>query len=163
MDEPLTEEELWDPENIFVEMMFYMYSMEPPLYYDLTNAQMKIDVSKLETLGPYARVMYEVLMCADIMNEKRDDTLKMGRQDGPNTSYGYFSKSFMTFRGVKMGDNQWIQDYKDKAGQDVCMPCTMSTSFKLDVGLEFTRCALEFSNKPGKSVLFVFLFQNYYE
>ena len=43
----------------------------------------------------------------------------------------------------------------------VNMPGTTSTSSNLGVALNFSKCATKFIKIPGKSVLFVFFFQNW--
>lgn len=79
--------------------------MEPPLYAYLNKACLKLEVTELNTLGPYTRVMIEMLAWCTYSDGKRDDYLRMGKDDddaeiGP---YGRFSKCFITFRGVRMG------------------------------------------------------------
>ena len=100
---------------------------------------------------------------------KRDDKMRVGENDGmdsmykPTTPLGYFSQSFFTFRGVKMGEQKWFDAYLKKVGKKVNMPGTTSTSSNLGVALGFSKCS---KNKkdiatPGKSVLFVFFFMNW--
>ena len=52
-----------------------MYSIEPPLYGDLNKACRNMDHQKLETLGPYARVLYEVLFNGKVQDEIGDDAV----------------------------------------------------------------------------------------
>ena len=120
--------------------MYYMYSLEPPIYYYLNQACRTMDKSKLDTLGPYARVLYEMLWYGDVCDMKRDDKMRVGVNDGndgdwldpkPTTPLGYFSQSFFTFRGVKMGEQKWFDAYINKVGQEVNMPGTTSTSSNL--------------------------------
>ena len=96
--------------------------------------------------------------------------MRVGYQDGedgddetigkPTTPLGYFSQSFFTFRGVKMGEQKWFDAYLKKVGQKVNMPGTTSTSSDLGVALGFSKCskAKDDIATPGKSVLFVFFF-----
>ena len=60
-----------------------------------------------------------------------------------------------------MDDPEWFNAYKNKVGKVVNLSGTTSTSKKLDIALKFSQCAKEFDSIPGKSVLFVFLIQNY--
>ena len=93
--------------------------------------------------------------------------MRLGRDDGedrkykPTTPLGYFSQSFFTFRGVKMGEQKWFDAYINKVGQMVNMPGTTSTSSDLGVALGFSNCSIDDIDIPGKSVLFVFFFRNY--
>ena len=69
--------------------MLYMYSLEPPIYYFLNKASRNMDRSKLDTLGPYASVLAAILACES--DDKRDDAMKKGKDDGFNGPIGYFS------------------------------------------------------------------------
>ena len=99
--------------------------------------------------------------------------MRKGWQDGddgrgniigkPTTPLGYFSQSFTTFRGVKMGEQKWFDAYLNKVGWSVYMPGTTSTSSDLGVALAFSNCSIDDIDIPGKSVLFVFFFRNYKE
>ena len=119
--------------------MYYMYSLEPPIYYYLNQACRTMDKSKLDTLGPYARVLYEMLAWGSWCDGKRVDKMRRGWDDGhdgsryrkPTTPLGYFSQSFFTFRGVKMGEQKWFDAYLNKVGEIVNMPGTTSTSSDL--------------------------------
>ena len=117
--------------------MYYMYSLEPPIYYYLNQACRTMDKSKLDTLGPYALVLYKMLYCGRECDGGRVDKMRLGEGDGydsdykPTTPLGYFSQSFFTFRGVKMGEQKWFDAYLNKVGKGVCMPGTTSTSSDL--------------------------------
>jgi len=50
--------------------------MEPPFYQDLNKACRTLDPAKLETLGPFARAIFEVLYNGDESDVKRDDALE---------------------------------------------------------------------------------------
>ena len=65
-------------------MMFYLYSMEPPLYADLNKASKEKNPEILETLGPFARCFYKVLSNIMEFEAKRDDPLRLGKQDENN-------------------------------------------------------------------------------
>ena len=84
--------------------MYYMYSLEPPIYYYLNQAMRKMDTTKLDTLGPYARVLFAMLACGTVCDKKRVDKMRRGEYDGEYGPLDYFSQSFLTFRGVKMGE-----------------------------------------------------------
>ena len=124
--------------------MYYMYSLEPPIYYYLNQACRTMDKSKLDTLGPYAVVLWRMLLRGRSCDSERDDKMRVGYEDGyegmliPTTPLGYFSQSFFTFRGVKMGEQKWFDAYINKVGQMVNMPGTTSTSSDLGVALGFS-------------------------
>jgi len=124
--------------------MYYMYSLEPPIYYYLNQACRTMDKSKLDTLGPYAAVLFRMLEWGVVCDEERVDTMRVGTDDGkdsdwkPTTPLGYFSQSFFTFRGVKMGEQKWFDAYLNKVGQKVNMPGSTSTSSNLGVALGFS-------------------------
>jgi len=114
--------------------MYYMYSLEPPIYYYLNQACRTMDKSKLDTLGPYAAVLFEMLYWGRECDRKRVDKMRLGMNDF--ISYGngplsYFSQSFFTFRGVKMGEQKWFDAYINKVGQIVNIPGTTSSSSNL--------------------------------
>jgi len=50
--------------------------MEPPFYQDLNNACRTLDPTKLETLGPFAKAIFKVLLFGFISDKKRDDALE---------------------------------------------------------------------------------------
>lgn len=153
--------ELLDPNDGFVQMMYYLYTIEPSIYKDLNTACSTMNFSKLTTLGPYARIIYYMLEWAETLDKKRDDTLIRGfngRLDGP---YGMYSQCFMTFRGVKMAEDKWFYDYKHKVGQEIRMPGIISTFKNFDVALGLSKCSKKYDGFEGKSVLFVFLNMNF--
>ena len=59
-----------------VQLIMNLYSMEPSFYVDLNRASMMMDQSKLATLGPFAKAIYEILFWGDESDKKRDDALK---------------------------------------------------------------------------------------
>merc|ERR1711935_424317 len=95
-------------------------------------------------------------------DKKREDKMRIGKDDGSTGPLGYFSQSFLTFRGVKMGEQKWFDAYLKKVGQMINMPGTTSTSSNLGVALDFSKCSILDIAMTGKSVLFVFFFKNYH-
>ena len=53
-DKPITEKALRDPNSAEVCTLLYLYSSEPPFYYELNKACRNLDHSLLTMLGPYA-------------------------------------------------------------------------------------------------------------
>ena len=146
VDEPLTTDELWNPENIFVKILFYLYSMEPPLYGQLSKASREMNMRKLDTLGPFARTLLEVLGGGNNIDKKRKDTLMRGKENGSKGPLGHFSQCFIVFRGVKMVDDELFDYYKNKLGRSVNVSGTTSTSSKLSVALDQSRCGKMYKN-----------------
>merc|ERR1711935_1145840 len=94
-------------------------------------------------------------------DKKREDKMRRGYDDGYKGPLGFFNQSFLTFRGVKMGEPKWFDAYVNKVGQMVNMPGTTSTSSNLGVALDFSKCSILDIAMTGKSVLFVFFFKNF--
>ena len=76
IDKPLTHEICRDPYNPQTQLILLLYSMEPPFYADLNNACRTLDKTKLHTLGPFARVVFEVLLRGEYSDEKRNDAIE---------------------------------------------------------------------------------------
>ena len=47
IDKPMTKEQMTDPDNKSVQLILYLYTMEPSLYFDVNQACMNVDHSKL--------------------------------------------------------------------------------------------------------------------
>ena len=60
-------------------MLLYLYTIEPPFYYDLCMASKSMDESKLDNLGPFSRAFYELLAFTDEIEQKREDKFYLGR------------------------------------------------------------------------------------
>ena len=54
VDKPMTDDTFRNPYSIEVMILLYLYSMEPPFYFELNQACRTLDHSQLNTLGPYA-------------------------------------------------------------------------------------------------------------
>jgi len=52
--------------------------MEPPIYYDLSQACKNMDESKIIELGPFARVIYFILNNSDDIESKKNDAIIPG-------------------------------------------------------------------------------------
>jgi len=48
LNQPLTEEVYSDPNRPEIQLLLQLYSMEPPFYADVNNAQMNMDEDKVE-------------------------------------------------------------------------------------------------------------------
>ena len=66
--------------------MYYMYSLEPPIYYYLNQACRTMDKSKLDTLGPYACVLYRMLRLSRGCDAERVDKMRVGYEDGEDAN-----------------------------------------------------------------------------
>lgn len=76
-DALLTKKQLRNPRSKVVCLILYLYSIEPPFYAELNSACRLLDESKLETLGPFARALFEILNCG-LTESMRKDTLRKG-------------------------------------------------------------------------------------
>ena len=65
--------------------------MEPPLYSDLNRVCRMMDLSKLDLLGAYSTVLYEILHGGAFLESKRDNAMRFGAYDEPNVPYGFYS------------------------------------------------------------------------
>lgn len=65
-----------NPYSPEVQLILNLYSMEPPIYSDVNKASRKLDMSKLRTLGPFAKAIFRVLYCGNETDEKRDDAIE---------------------------------------------------------------------------------------
>ena len=83
--------------------------------------------------------------------------MRIGKDDGCNGPLGYFSQSFLTFRGVKMAEQKWFDAYLNNVGKMVCLPGTTSTSSSLGIALEFSKCFIADIHHKG----IVFFLSNY--
>jgi len=72
-EKPLNEEVLMDPSSPELTLIMYFYSMEPPFYAELNRAIKSVDSSKLNTMGPFARAIHEILIHANYTEGKRAD------------------------------------------------------------------------------------------
>ena len=96
---------LQDSQSPEVCLLLYLLSLEPTLLYDLNEACRDLDESKILALGAYAQVMRVVLNGIGENNKK--DAIKKGEVSGKFGPYGFFSESFLLFRGVNM-KKEWL-------------------------------------------------------
>jgi hypothetical protein len=97
-------EGLLDPENRALQLILWLYSIEPSFQEDLTKVCLELDESYLETLGPYAAALYTVFQGAEY---NRKDKLVPGIQlHDPNKDLyhdlGTFASSHVVFRGTQL-------------------------------------------------------------
>jgi len=98
----INEEKFELPDSKETCFILYLYTMEPSFCADLNIACKDMDKSKIETLGPYARALYVLLQTGDKFEEKRADVMKQGKVDGADGPLGYYSQSFLLFKGALM-------------------------------------------------------------
>jgi len=60
-----------DPNDQRVQLILYLYSMEPPFYADLNNASRILDSTKIKSLGPFSRALWGILASGDKLDNKR--------------------------------------------------------------------------------------------
>ena len=98
---------LSDPESAEVCVLLYLYSIEPPFYADISNACRDLDLSKLPSLGPFVQALNGVLVNGQVSDEKRDDALRQGWKYDADGPLGFYSESFLLFKGCVMKD-EWL-------------------------------------------------------
>lgn len=105
---------LLDPENRALQLILWLYSIEPSFQEDLARACLEMDDEYLETLGPYAAALYTVFQGAEF---NRKDKLVPGIQlHAPKKDLyhdlGTFSGSHIVFRGTQLTP-EWIEDWTE--------------------------------------------------
>ena len=90
MFEPLDDEILFDSDHPVTQTLIYIHSMETFIYGDLKKASLNKDINKIKTLGPYARVMGEIL----------EESLKDKLMEDVKFTIKYVGKP--VFRGILM-------------------------------------------------------------
>jgi hypothetical protein len=109
---------LLDPENKALQLILWLYSIEPSLQEDLTKVCLEMDEAYLDTLGPYAAALYTVFQGAEY---NRKDKLVPGIQlHNPakdlHHDLGTFASSHVVFRGTQLAP-EWIEDWRDCVDQ----------------------------------------------
>jgi len=169
---PMDRDVYSDPFSPEVQLILNLYSMEPPVHADLNNASRDLDLSKLVTLGPFAKAISGVLVNGNISDREREDTVGRGDQfhnpkpwDGSepkiHRELGYMCKSFLLFRGALMKD-RCVTDWRRKIDdEDFNLKGITSTNKDLDVALGYSKCHTDYADDQ-QPVLFVFSMWNYF-
>jgi len=157
---PMTPVTFFDPYSPEVLLIANLYSMEPPFYADVNNASRTMDITKLKTLGPFARAIYLMLMFGDRSDKKREDVLEIGMNFKNTDPLGRMCRSFLLFRGALM-QKEWINPWRKVVGEDaISLPGgSTSTSQNLDVALGFSKCHTKYTKKQ-QPVLFIYSIHN---
>lgn len=114
-EKPIELTELRTADSKVVCFVLFVMSIEPPFYNDLNLACLNMDKSKLDKLGPLALVISEVLQ-GGWMEDQRKNCLPKGSDDEFNVDdLGYFTKSFLVFKGSPM-KSVWIKGWKNAVG-----------------------------------------------
>lgn len=77
-----------------------------------------------------------------------------------SSQLGWFSGSFILFRGTKMTQDQ-IDDWFKIIGSKVYFPCNVSATRNLRICLNFAKCDWEEQKQGLKPCIVVMLIQNY--
>lgn len=99
-DDPIKLADLQKPNSKICCYVLYLYSMEtgrPPLYSIVNNACRDLDTARLRSVGPFARVMHEILSGSE-KNRAKGDRI-------PTISTNL--TSFLLFRGASM-KKEWL-------------------------------------------------------
>ena len=114
---------LRDPETDLVKGMLYIFSMQTFIYESLTKAARTCDMTKKNSLGPFARVMSEILTGAEY-NGRPSDPKSLEKV----TRY--------LFRGLTLPQSV-INEWRNRLNLETNLPGPCSTSFIKDVGYLF--------------------------
>ena len=110
VDKPIKYEECCDPNSVVVCLVLYLYSIEPPFYAYINKACKEQDKTKLKTLGPIVRVLYQILVGGGT-ESSREDRITTGQDRVKcKVSLGFYSESFILFRGAAMRE-QTIKEW----------------------------------------------------
>lgn len=91
VDMPIRYEDCGDPMSIVVCLVLYLYSIEPAFYAYINKACKEQDRTKLETLGPMARVLFQILVGGGTESQ-RSDKIPTGHDIIKQKDYeGFFS------------------------------------------------------------------------
>ena len=90
-----------------------------------------------------------------ICESNRKNAIKKGEISGKFGPYGFYSESFLLFRGVSM-KKDWLAVWLKKIGRVVNVNGIMSTSKSTKVALELAHQCRE-NKKINQAVLFVIL------
>jgi hypothetical protein len=61
-DAPLNFDDIILPDNPVNQLILYIYTLETFLFGELNNASRNADETKIDTLGPYARILSQILL-----------------------------------------------------------------------------------------------------
>ena len=103
------EDGLYDPNNPATMLILWFYSIEPSFYDELNHACISMNMKLLDQLGPFAKAMSCILTWTEY---NREDRIKEGinlhdPESKLSDPLGYFSQSFLVYRGAAMKDD-WI-------------------------------------------------------
>lgn len=114
-DEPIELAELRTEDSKVICFVLFLMSIEPPFYNELNLACINMDKSKVDKLGAIALIISEVLK-GGWMEDKRKNCMPKGADDEFNVDdLGYFTKSFLIFKGTPM-KSPWIKGWKNAVG-----------------------------------------------
>ena len=127
-----------NPNGKVSELILFLYSIEPPFYSVLNEACRKRNITLLNMFGPFAFAIWFVLRGAE--NNRRDRL----KDSGFSYTLGWFTASFLVFRGVEM-ELSWIIKWQEVVGKTdendmpffINIPGNTSTSQSLRVSLGF--------------------------
>ena len=118
---------------------------------ELNRAAREMNRTKLPQLGPFAKALREVC-CGAEWNKKKEDNIVPGRDIG-----GRLAGCFLLFQGTAM-NQEWINYYTDKMGEEMYLPGYNSFSRNLTTALKF---AFKDQDQDKLPVLFLLLKGNY--
>lgn len=102
-------EGLCDPDDPATQLILWFFTMEPNFNDDLNKSCVQPDSEYLESLGPYACVIFDILQAAEV---RRQDRFPAGNRkhhvaSGLTHPLGYFNQTMLFFKGALMRP-EWI-------------------------------------------------------
>lgn len=113
-DELDNELNICNPYSKITCLILYMYSCEfgsPPLYCEINRVSRNMDMTYLETLGPFAQCLHDAADQAEYFRQE-GDKMPSGYQISDDDESYNMAGLFILWRGVKLRDS-WIKDYED--------------------------------------------------
>ena len=139
--EPLNHVDLFNPNKEVTQNILYIFSLETFLYKAINAASKQQDESKIETLGPFARVLSWIVLAAE-KNKTYDIEVL------PNTK---FTK---LYRATTLHESQ-VDEFEDMKGTRITLTGFISAVRDQDYALSFvlTKDAMNSYSKSRRPVL----------
>jgi len=159
INQPLTEEVFKDPYSPEVQLILYLYSMEPHFYTDLEVACQNMDTSKLKSLGPYAKALFGVLEHGWQSDRKREDALEIGCTLEDSDPVFEYARCFLLFKGALVDEDD-IEDWKREALKSrIRLHGTTRATSYLELALHNSKCDAKYGYDQ-EPILFIFAIKN---
>ena len=71
VNKPLTRKQLSNPDNKFVKLILYIYSMESFVFSEVNKAMRERDMDKMEMFGPFVNTLCFIISVAQVKKKKK--------------------------------------------------------------------------------------------